>query len=78
MVFIKEVFVSGGREGNSLGATEKAEKINREFIHKYLIKQREEKWFSGTLAHWSERNEKRKEIPSLRHSYSISITLNGF
>lgn len=24
-------------------------KINREFIHKYLIKQREEKWLSGTF-----------------------------
>lgn len=54
MVFIKEVFFFKAQEGNSLGATEQAEKINREFIHKYLIKQREEKWFSSTLAHWRE------------------------
>jgi hypothetical protein len=39
-----------------------AARINREIIHKYLIKQREEKWLSGTFGGKSEKKKSKEEI----------------
>lgn len=50
-------------------------KINREFIHKYLIKQRREKWFKW---HLGSRGEVCKKNSIFKVFVVLSIKLNGF